>query len=130
MKYHISEPQRSRIRIGNNRNNIPHVIRHQSDLTCRILKPTQLRFLTMLNKDKPAFKAVGKTSQIPVWILPEQFTGVKNFPYKSRCKRCHRRIKIRTEGQVYGPVCFKRVMREDWEIDPSQMRLDSYVEGY
>lgn len=45
---------------------------------------------------------------------------------KRRCRRCNRRILIRYVGQVYGPVCFKRI-QENIDVENGQLRLTHFA---
>lgn len=64
----------------------------------------------------------------PVEMLPEKYAKVKNVPYRGRCKRCNRSIKIKTVGQVYGPICEKRIMEDLWTFYMGAIR-ENKAEG-
>jgi hypothetical protein len=59
--------------------------------------------------------------------LPNPSDRVDIWPIRGngRCQRCHRSIQIRYPGQIFGPVCLKRIKDEELDNSPIPQSLSN-----
>lgn len=83
----------------------------------------------MKKKNIPQGKAAAPKLVSSCNNLPNPSDRVDIWPIRGngRCQRCHRSIQIRYPGQIFGPVCLKRIKDEELDNSPIPLSNDSCV---